>query len=1062
MAFSLNQDRMQGSCKREGVIDISDIGEIKARVTISYDGAGIDEAKKDLSSLSDIVGGGLTENVGTANEALASLDEQMGKNAGSASDLVSSVGAIEKPMQASADAVSSVNEVLGEQQAAVENAGTALEGMQKPLEDTTTLMQNAAPPMKTVVENATAMQAPLDAANTGFVQMSESLNNAVPLMPQMASGISGVAEALDPKALGLSAATDNLAVFQDALSNPQPYQLIGAHLDSTGQSWGDFFSSVGTTSATFSQQMIDNAKASQASFGTISSGAQSAEQSFYVVGNQTNALSQSIAGINTSGGVGTALYGPADSWSKLNAGLASTEEGINKLGGVGANLYGPEVPINLGSMFDDISGSMGKGFGGFVQSFDSFMRPLMYLQMAGMMVGAVSTGIYNMAALAEGPAAHSIGSFTGAIDVMGQQAQQTGQQFSEGLGQGILPMINAMNNVSGNSKNTDFWGAVGTGIGQVGSLLGTVGQVAAGAIMDLPWLAFTPSTNISSMPGNNLMQQGWEGLQNLWAQITGGKEPFPTPGTPGSQVSSVQASINAGIPAMYAQANDPGYLAAQAYASSQMGYATLGQTRYDVSHLSGFDTAPWYQGVPTAAAGPLNYAPQAYQQSLMPQILATGGAGSGLDAVDLNRLYFEAADARAALVAPETPGCFPAGTPVLLADGTEKAIETLHSGDRALAHDGTKQVTTTILALIKPPPKLVYKLAFDDGNTLTLTDSHPVSTDRGWKSLSPDATRKENPDFAVTVLQIGDRIHTVGGTCTLLAIQPCEIVQVYNITVGEQHTFYAGGILVHNKISMTGTQVMQNVANTTVPDMDMKNTNLIQSLASNFTGADISHTFTASVNWAATGDLAHTFQGSPGWATVGELAHIFLGAPDWATVGELAHTFQGIANWVATGGLQHSFEGILNWVVPPEIQHTFEGIANWVTSGEMAHTFQGWASWVGQELTHTFTAVANWVVSGLSQTASVPGFAAGVQNFGGGLAVVGEYGPELVHLPQGTSVYPQSATGGFSGLNMGSIGDSGQLNLTINHTTMLNGKVMAQETIPLIAPILRSQMAVRR
>lgn len=38
----------------------------------------------------------------------------------------------------------------------------------------------------------------------------------------------------------------------------------------------------------------------------------------------------------------------------------------------------------------------------------------------------------------------------------------------------------------------------------------------------------------------------------------------------------------------------------------------------------------------------------------------------------------------------------------------------------------------------------------------------------------------------------------------------------------------------------------------------------------------------------------------------------------------------------------------------------------------------------------------------------IPGFAAGVHNFSGGLAVVGERGPELVNLPAGSSVYTNS------------------------------------------------------
>lgn len=38
----------------------------------------------------------------------------------------------------------------------------------------------------------------------------------------------------------------------------------------------------------------------------------------------------------------------------------------------------------------------------------------------------------------------------------------------------------------------------------------------------------------------------------------------------------------------------------------------------------------------------------------------------------------------------------------------------------------------------------------------------------------------------------------------------------------------------------------------------------------------------------------------------------------------------------------------------------------------------------------------------------VPGFASGVTNFGGGLAIVGEQGPELAYLPQGTNIIPNN------------------------------------------------------
>jgi len=45
---------------------------------------------------------------------------------------------------------------------------------------------------------------------------------------------------------------------------------------------------------------------------------------------------------------------------------------------------------------------------------------------------------------------------------------------------------------------------------------------------------------------------------------------------------------------------------------------------------------------------------------------------------------------------------------------------------------------------------------------------------------------------------------------------------------------------------------------------------------------------------------------------------------------------------------------------------------------------------------------------------SLPRFADGVTNFGGGLAIVGERGPELVNLPRGSDVIPNHKMGGMT------------------------------------------------
>lgn len=52
-----------------------------------------------------------------------------------------------------------------------------------------------------------------------------------------------------------------------------------------------------------------------------------------------------------------------------------------------------------------------------------------------------------------------------------------------------------------------------------------------------------------------------------------------------------------------------------------------------------------------------------------------------------------------------------------------------------------------------------------------------------------------------------------------------------------------------------------------------------------------------------------------------------------------------------------------------------------------------------------------------SGASGVPGFAGGVHNFGGGLALVGEHGPETVMLPRGSSVIPDGGAMAQGGAN---------------------------------------------
>lgn len=992
---------------------MGDTKEIKAKVTVEYDGAGVDQAKKDLGSLSDIVGGSLAESTDSANDALSSLDEQMSKSAESTSALTSSVSSLEKPLQRTSDGITSVSSALGEQQTAIENAGTAFESIQKPIEGTTSLLESASVPMVSVTQNAESMQKQMSVVNDGFVQMNQSLSQSVPMLPQFATNLHAVSEEFDPREFGLDVFNENMSVFQDAMSNPYPFQMVNQYLHETGQTWDDFNSSIGDGNAALLDQMAAMPVQANKAFGAMSDGAKNTGQTFVAAAGETEAFTKQ--------------------WNNM----ADSLTGINKFGGVGTVPYGPEGIAEGGAGF-----SFGDMLSGVTNKLWAIAGPVMAVQMIGYTVGQVASGIYNMAALAEGPAAHSVGTFTGAIDVLGQHVQSAGEQFSESFGQGILPTLDAINNVAGQSSGSGFWDNVGGTLGTAAGILGDLGQIVGGGLVDLGSLGIT--LNPSNPVGNNWLQSGWEGLQNLWAYAMGQPEPYPTPGSSSTSVQidlpAIQQSLTQSIAVMNAQANNPSYLAAQAYLQSQGGYAQLGQVAYDLSHTSGMT--------------PFNYTSQAYQNSVL--AMAAGMNDPALN-IGLNRAYFNSFPYQ---TEPNTTvSCFPAGTLIFLASGIEKAIETLQIGDRVLAYDGTRQVTTTVLALIKPLPKRVYELLFDNGNMLTLTDSHPIMTEQGWKSLAPASTEKENPDLAVSTLQIGDCIHAIHGTCTLLSIEPRDIVQVYNLTVDAPHTFYASGILVHNKVTIAG-QIMNNVADTTIPPTDLKNSTLIQSLASNFSGADLTHTFTASVNWQTSGDLTHTFLGVAGWVGQG-LANTFTGVAGWIGQG-LSNTFTGAASWIGQG-LANTFTGAASWI-GQGLVNTFNGVALWIGQG-LNNTFTGVADWIGENLEHTFTAVASWVGQGLQQTftsitSTLPGFASGVENFSGGLAVVGERGPELAYLPQGTSIYPQ--TDGFSSLSSMMGGNASATSGDVHIHVQVGSKEIAHEILPDIAPMLRRYFGVKQ
>ena len=149
--------------------------------------------------------------------------------------------------------------------------------------------------------------------------------------------------------------------------------------------------------------------------------------------------------------------------------------------------------------------------------------------------------------------------------------------------------------------------------------------------------------------------------------------------------------------------------------------------------------------------------------------------------------------------------CFPAGTKVMMADKSLKNIEDVKVGDKVVSFDVEKKekINAEVLKLESPVRDHICTLHFKSGKKLELTSEHPVFTKKGWKSVNPEDTLKDNAsmDF-VEKLEIGDEALMSDGSYDGIADITREEteIQTYNLKeVSEQHNFFADDVLVHNK-----------------------------------------------------------------------------------------------------------------------------------------------------------------------------------------------------------------------------------------------------------------------
>ena len=136
-------------------------------------------------------------------------------------------------------------------------------------------------------------------------------------------------------------------------------------------------------------------------------------------------------------------------------------------------------------------------------------------------------------------------------------------------------------------------------------------------------------------------------------------------------------------------------------------------------------------------------------------------------------------------------GCFVAGTPVWMGDGTSKVIEQVKVGDLVLSkNEKTGEVAAKKVTNVSVRADIwTRKLTFDNGAILETTDEHPLYVEgRGFVKAKQ--------------IGIGSCIVTRAGPSAKVVAVEADVrrATVYNFTVDEFHTYFVGdaALWVHN------------------------------------------------------------------------------------------------------------------------------------------------------------------------------------------------------------------------------------------------------------------------
>jgi hypothetical protein len=153
----------------------------------------------------------------------------------------------------------------------------------------------------------------------------------------------------------------------------------------------------------------------------------------------------------------------------------------------------------------------------------------------------------------------------------------------------------------------------------------------------------------------------------------------------------------------------------------------------------------------------------------------------------------------------EDPCCFIGSTLVTLPDYTQVRIDSLKKGDEVLSYNENtgETLTSKVVTFSSPTKKDIVKFTLSNGTEIEAARNHPLwVVGKGWSSYAPDITMRDHK-LAVAQLSEGDMLLTQEGLevelLTMYLDENREYEIVYNIGLDNHYTYYANGILAHNK-----------------------------------------------------------------------------------------------------------------------------------------------------------------------------------------------------------------------------------------------------------------------